>query len=105
MNRLEALLSFYADDPNDPFNAYALALEYRSLGQLEKAIEMLESLQHKFPDYVPTYYQLAKLWEETDMEKAEQIYIEGMKAAEKAHDKHAYQELKAALQMMLDELL
>jgi len=105
MSRLESLMSFYHSDTEDPFNMYAIALEFRSLNQTEEAIQWLEKLRSKFPSYVPTYYQLAKLVEESNIEEAEKIYLEGMNAAQLANDNHAYKELKAALQMLLDDLL
>lgn len=44
------------EEPNDPFYAYALALEFMHTNRLE-SLNLLESLIQKHPDYLPTYYQ------------------------------------------------
>ncbi|HAY36861.1 MAG TPA: tetratricopeptide repeat protein, partial [Bacteroidetes bacterium] len=51
MNRLDQLLAFHLEDPNDSFIRFALAAEYRKLGQLEKALKSFEDLMAKDPDY------------------------------------------------------
>lgn len=63
MNRLQHLLEFYDDDPDDAFTRFALAQEYLNRGDPEKALSFFEELVETDPDYVGTYYHLGKLYE------------------------------------------
>lgn len=62
-DRLEKLLEFYDDDPNDNFVRFALAQEYLKREETEKALALFEELVDTDPDYVGTYYHLGKLYE------------------------------------------
>ena len=61
--RLERLIEMRKDDPKDPFLIYAVAMEYQKAEQLELALTFYEELIENHPDYVGTYYHLAKLYE------------------------------------------
>jgi hypothetical protein len=102
--RLKILFQYLAEEPNEPFNLYAIAMEYLDKDN-EKAKFYLEKLLTEYPDYVPTYYHAAALYVElNEVQKAEQTYIKGI---EKAHQKlmnKAYDELKRAYRMFLDEM-
>jgi len=105
MSRLEKLQEFLAKDPNDNFTRYAIGLEYASVKDYPNAIKSLEELRSLDPMYVPTYYQLASFYRETDdPEKALEIYQLGIKTARQANDLHAASELQAALDELEDEL-
>ena len=80
-SRLNHLLEFYKEDPNDPFNIYALATEYKSV-DAEKALTYFELLIENHPDYVATYYHLAHLY--LDLEKDEDAKITFENGIEKA---------------------
>jgi hypothetical protein len=56
--RLALLKRFLDEDPADPFNHYALALEYASVDPA-KATELFVGLLKNHADYLPTYYQAA----------------------------------------------
>jgi hypothetical protein len=60
VTRLDQLKVFLLEDPDDPFNHYALAMEHMSTDS-ELARKMLLAVIEKFPEYVPTYYQAANL--------------------------------------------
>ena len=53
MNRLEQLRQFAAEEPHDPFNHYALALEYLKTNPRE-AENLFEQLLQQHPEYLPT---------------------------------------------------
>lgn len=93
--RLEKLLEFLKNEPNDPFLKYALATEYFNLQDYDKALFYFEDLVSGHPDYVGTYYHLGKLYEILNRKsEAIEIYKSGMLIARKAGDNHAYSELQ-----------
>ena len=95
--RLVKLLAFLESDPNDPFVLYALATEYNSLNEPEKAFDYYLKLVEEHPNYVGTYYHLGKLYEKTGQtEPALAIYQKGMAAARDKRDMHAFSELQGA---------
>ncbi|QEC67003.1 tetratricopeptide repeat protein [Panacibacter ginsenosidivorans] len=97
MDRIQKLLDFLQTSPNDNFLKHALALEYIKINDPAKARSLFEEILTKSPDYVGSYYQLAKLLEQTgEKENAITWYEKGMVAAKKAGDDHAYKELQSA---------
>jgi tetratricopeptide (TPR) repeat protein len=84
------------NEPEDPFNLYALATEYRSL-DTARALQYFELLAREHPSYVPTYYHLAALYDELDMpSKAKMTYIRGIEEAGKQSEHLLLRELKSA---------
>lgn len=101
MTRLEQLQAFLSEEPNDPFLKYAIATEYKSMNDLEKALETFQSLIEAHPDYVPTYYHLGKVLEELNRnEEAVRVYEKGIQVAMQMKDHHAARELREALQQL-----
>ena len=95
--RLNKLLEFLDNDPNDSFILYALATEYNSLNDIEKAFNFYLKLVNEHPNYVGTYYHLGKLYEkEGEKDKAIDIYQQGMLIARSKRDMHALSELQGA---------
>jgi tetratricopeptide (TPR) repeat protein len=95
-NRLQKLLDFLENEPNDPFLKYALATEYLNSNEPDKALSYYEDLVRNHPDYVGTYYHLGKLYEALDRkEDAIHTYQNGMVAARKSNDMHAFSELQS----------
>jgi len=94
--RLEQIKSMLVDDPEDSFLLFALAKEYEYGGQVDDAIAAFENLRKKHPSYVGLYYHLAKLYIDQNKQKLADSTIEvGLKACEKAGDKHAHEELQS----------
>lgn len=93
--RLEKLLEFLKNEPNDPFLKYALATEYFNIQDYDKALIYYLDLISGHPDYVGTYYHLGKLYEILNRKlEAIEIYKTGMLIARKLGDNHAYSELQ-----------
>ncbi|MBM3403085.1 MAG: tetratricopeptide repeat protein [Bacteroidetes bacterium] len=96
--RLQKLLDFLKNEPEDPFLKYAIATEYFSIKDYKNALFYFEDLIKNHPDYVGTYYHLGKLYEiigrKTD---AIEIYRNGMNFARKNKDMHAFSELQSVL--------
>ena len=103
MDRLKVLEGFYHEDPDDPFNVYALALEYLKT-DTQKSLQLFEELLASHPDYVPTYYHAAKLYYELhERDKSISVYEKGLQVALKSKDMKAHRELKAAYDEMMYE--
>jgi Tfp pilus assembly protein PilF len=97
MNRIEKLIEFLQASPQDNFLKHALALEYIKAGEYEKAKNIFENILTNTPEYIASYYHLAKLLEKLcENELATSWYKKGMAAAKAANDIHAYNELLAA---------
>ena len=64
--RLQQLIILLQKMPNDQFLNYALAMEYISLDEYQKATDVLTVLLENDPNYLACYYQLAKLLEQTN---------------------------------------
>ena len=60
MNRLEMLKALASKQPTDPFPRYGLAMELRTQGQLQAAVDGFGELMRDFPNYVPTYLMAAQ---------------------------------------------
>jgi Tfp pilus assembly protein PilF len=97
MDRIARLLEFLSTNPNDNFLKHALALEYIKLNDDGKARLLFEDILSRSPDYIGSYYHLAKLLERNgETEAAISWYEKGMTAAKEAKDQHSYNELQAA---------
>jgi hypothetical protein len=101
--RLDQLLSYYKDDPRDPFNLYALALEYRKT-EPQKALTFFDLLLLEHPEYVATYYHAAKLHQDLNHQDiAIDIYKKGIAVAKKLGNAKAARELQAAYDELMFE--
>jgi tetratricopeptide (TPR) repeat protein len=95
--RLQKLLSFLKNSPNDSFINFAIAKEYESLGDDKNAMKYYLQLVENDEMYVGTYYHLGKLYEKMDdAEKAFSTYKQGMEIAKSLGDQHAFNELAGA---------
>ncbi|SRR5678815_1991344 len=103
MDRIEKLKEFLVASPDDSFVQHALALEYVKTGDDAEARKLFESLLKKDENYVGSYYHLAKLLERNN-EKDEAIrwYEKGMLKAKECGDHHAYNELMAAYEDLVE---
>ena len=101
---LEELLIFYEEDPNDPFNIYALALESSKSDQAE-SMRYFEKLLNEHPYYLATYYHAGELFMQMeDYGRAEEIYKKGIELALNQGNTKTHQELVRAYRNLLDEL-
>lgn len=97
MNRIERIQEMLKENSSDLFLRHALALEWIKIGEDAKARQLFEAILSDAPDYIGSYYHLAKLLERTgENEAAVSWYEKGMAAAKSAKDQHAYNELQAA---------
>jgi tetratricopeptide (TPR) repeat protein len=103
MSRINLLLQFLQEDPDDEFSRYALALEYVNEGNASEALNHFKLLEENHPDYLATYYQMGKVLESQGKNaEAIQIYEKGKKVALKQGNMHTMNELNSALDSMED---
>ncbi len=96
--KIEAL---QAEEPEDVFLRYSLALELESGGEWEAALEMLETLARGTPPYVPALHMAGRhLVKRGRIEEARRALREGIDAAREQHDAHAAAEMAELLQSL-----
>ncbi|MBD2702840.1 tetratricopeptide repeat protein [Spirosoma sp. BT702] len=101
--RIEQLMRYVEEEPSEPFNVYALAMEFLN-GRPEQARFYFEKLLNEHPDYLPTYYHAAALYAELDeRDKAAMLYDKGITLAQAQNNQKTLQELKRAQQAFDDE--
>lgn len=102
-SRLEQLQQMLLQEPNDRFLQYAIAIEYFSSGQVQKAIGILNEIIDQDPDYLAVYYQLGKCYEATErIEDAITVYNKGILVAQKLGKQKTLGELREALFLLED---
>lgn len=94
--RIKYLQEEIENFPEDPFNYYALALEYAGSSPPE-AERLFGKLLSDFPDYLPVYYQAANYYfEKGDFRKAEDLFLTGISLAEKQKNEKTLRELRSS---------
>ncbi len=97
-SRREQLEALLADDPNDPFLRYGLAMELEAQGDTPGAIDHLRSLIDDFPEYVPAFLQVGQLLiKQGEPVDAKDYLRMGMDVAMKVAEHHAYSEMEGLL--------
>ncbi len=103
MDKIQRIQQFLKDNPNDNFLLHALALEYIKIDNDTEAQMLFQKILTQSPDYVGSYYHLAKLLERIgNNEAAITWYEKGMAAAKTAKDQHSYNELQSAYEDLTD---
>ena len=98
-SRKEQIESMLADEPNDPFLRYGLAMEYVSAGDDAAAAKCLQELIAVTPDYVPAYLQLGQAFlRQGRTPEARQAWTQGVQAAQQAGNQHARDEMQGFLE-------
>lgn len=91
-----------AQQPEDLFLLYAMAMEYLGEGDREKAEMYFTQVIEKDTGHVPAYYQLGRLMEEKgDDALAVEMYEKGFENARVKNDQKAMREFRSAI----DELM
>lgn len=96
-SRLQQLEQLLESSPTDSFLLFAIAKEQEKLKAEAQALKYYEKLVTLDPQYVGTYYHLAKLHEKQEnFEKALEVYQAGMVIAKQLGAQHALAELSSA---------
>ena len=95
-DRIELLKKYILEEPDNPFNRYALAMEYYER-EPDTSLRLMEDLLHDHPDYLPTYFKAAHLyWEMENWDEAEATFKKGIELATVQGDKKTLSELRSA---------
>src|SRR5437016_14470950 len=101
LDRLTMLAQIVAQNPNDAFARYGLAMELANRGELERALAEFKRLLEQHPDYSAGYFMAAQqLAKACRNDEAKDQLTRGIDAAERTRNAHA----RAEMQAMLDEL-
>jgi len=99
--RREMLEDFVAQEPNDSFSRYALALELEKEVGAQEAVPHLREVIARDPGYVAAYHQLGRILAQTgQVEEAADAYRRGVDAAIASGDQRARSEIQEALEML-----
>src|SRR5262249_25103253 len=97
-SRRELLEEFLAQDPDDSFSRYALALELEKEGDPDRALTELAEVIDRNPNYVGAYYHLGRLLSKAGRtDEARAIYERGLGVATSSDDRRTRSELQEAL--------
>ena len=100
-NRLEVLKTMVAQNPNDSFSRYGLAMEYANSGDLEQASREYQALLAVNPNYSAAYYHGGQTLEKLGRrEQARELYQQGIEATTRIGDLHTRSEIQAALDLL-----
>jgi tetratricopeptide (TPR) repeat protein len=101
-DRIKMLEQFLKDDPADPFNLYALALEFKNQDS-KKTQELFDQLLEQHPNYLPTYYIAGNFFaDQSNSVKGLAVLRKGFALALEQKDKSAARELKSAIESLQD---
>ena len=96
--RRQKLEEFLAENPNDAFSRYGLALDYINSGDFDTAEKHFRTLLQSNPDYVPAYQMYAQNLAQRDRaQEAKTILEQGIAAATRADNPHARSEMEGLL--------
>jgi predicted Zn-dependent protease len=101
MDRISMLNEVLAQNPNDAFARYGLAMEYSKSGQIDRALEEFSKLLAAHPDYTAGYFMAAQALAGADrVDEAKKMLVDGISSARRTGNNHAQSEMTA----MLEEL-
>jgi len=98
MDRIAMLNELLAQNPNDAFARYGLAMEYSKSGDLERSLAEFDKLVASNPDYTAGYFMAAQtLARANRTEDAKKMLTEGISSAKRTTNAHAQSEMEAML--------
>jgi len=100
-NRLEILKNLVAQNPNDSFARYALAMAHAGAEDYALAIEEYRKLLEVNPKYVAAYFHGGQAFEKLGkLDEAREIYRRGIEVSTEIGDEHTRSELEAVLDLL-----
>ena len=96
--RLAMLENLTSSGKADAFAWYALALEYKSKGRIDDALQTFSTLREKDPGYIPMYLMAGSMLVEAGREDEARAWLrDGIERASAAGNAHARDEMTAVL--------
>ncbi|MCI0413541.1 hypothetical protein L0222_12180 [bacterium] len=97
-SRLEQFKEFVELDPSDTFSRYALGMEYLGASEFSQALQQFEEVIRLEPAEPAAYSQAAISAENLNQFDQARIFLQrGIEVATKKGNKHAREEMEAAL--------
>lgn len=101
MTRREKIEAMLADDPQDQFLRYSLAMELDKEGDNDASLERLSELTRDAAPYVPAFFMAAQQLARLDRVGEARTYLrEGIEEARRQGDMHAAGEMSEFLQSL-----
>ncbi len=98
MDRVAMLREILADNPNDAFARYGLAMEYAKNGDADAALAEYDKIVSTNPEYVPAYQMSGQLLMNLGRDADARAWFErGIAAAQRAGNQHAMSEMQGML--------
>jgi len=92
------LSEILAQNPNDAFARYGLAMEYSNAGRFEQALAEFGKLLAAHPDYTAGYFMAAQTLAKVERtEEARKMLADGIASAQRTGNMHARSEMEAML--------
>ncbi len=96
--RRQKLEEFLAENPNDTFSRYGIALDCFRQGDLSAADAHFKALLQNNPDYVPGYQMYAQMLAQNDrVDEARSVLSHGIESAIRVGNQHARSEMESHL--------
>jgi tetratricopeptide (TPR) repeat protein len=98
MDRIAMLTEILAQNPNDAFARYGLAMEYSKQGKIEQAMAEFGKLLSSHPDYTAGYFMAAQTLAKADrVDEARKMLGDGIVSAKRTGNGHAQSEMEGML--------
>jgi predicted Zn-dependent protease len=98
MDRVAMLNEILAQNPNDAFARYGLAMEFCNSGDVGSALQEFHKLLAAHPDYTAGYFMAAQtLAKSNRAEEAKKMLSDGIASASRTGNAHARSEMEAML--------
>ena len=103
LDRIQLLRQYILEEPQNPFNYYALGLELKERDTKE-ATRMFDQVLLNFPNYLPVYFSAANFFfERNELEKAKGVFEKGIDLAATSKEEKTLKELRNSYQNFLFE--
>jgi predicted Zn-dependent protease len=101
MDKIAMLNEILANDPNNAFARYGLAMEHAGRGETDTALAEFAQLLEQHPDYTAGYFMAAQTLAKAERtDEAKVRLTQGIASAQRTGNQHALSEMQA----MLDDL-
>ncbi len=104
MDRIAALKQVLAQNPNDAFARYGLAMEHSKAGDNAAALAEFQNVIQHNPDYVAAYQMAGQMLITAGrIEEARKMFEDGIACAHRTGNQHAASEMQGMLDVIGSE--